>query len=256
MSCKALFFVLLQKHSKMKLFLKILFYLFLGLSFSISAQEYKNFKKFRKEMSLDSLPEGVWLKKDRRKNTKVWQTANYYNLLQKDGATKYHSIRQIRDFYLWFDKERIAKGHETNAVGIAAVVANQLSVLENWFIKNIIITNKEVHCFGEEGSRIVLAYAFPHLQELYFSPTLLKGEEAFNWDLLYAKEEQCVALETLYHSLSPKTIKILEKMAKGKGIYCLGVPKALRFEGEVMDCNSRYEHAITKVSAYYLNEKK
>lgn len=218
------------------------------------AQEYKNLKTFQEKTSLKELPEGAWLKKDRKQQTIVWENANVYNLLQEKGETKYHSIRQIRDFYLWFDNERIAKGHQIKAAGIAGIVAGQLSILENWWILHFVIRNKEVHRFGNEGSKLVLAYAFPLLKEVYLSSTALEGETSKNWDILYATNEQCVALEPLYQSLSPRTIKTLDRMAKGKGIYCLGVPNRLRFEGEVMDCQSRANHAMTKVFLYYEKE--
>lgn len=232
------------------LFLLVALFLILGRTI---AQEYRSLKVFQKETNLIDLPEGAWLKKDRRKKTKIWQEANKYNLLQENDVIKYRSISQIRDFYLWFDSERQGMGHEVKAAGIAGIVAGQLSLLDNWWISNFIITNKEVHQFANEGSQKVLQYAFPLLKEVYLFSTTLEGDASKNWDILYATNEQCVALESLYQSLSPRTIKTLDRMAKGKGIYCLGVPKALRFEGEVMDCQSRANHAMTKVAEYYEN---
>ena len=40
-------------------------------------------------------------------------------------------------------------------------------------------------------------------------------------------------------------------MAKGKGIYNLGVKNELKFEGDIRDCKSRYQHAFSKLNSYY-----
>ena len=65
-------------------------------------------------------------------------------LIFENGNQKYKSICEIRDFYLWFDAERKKQGHEIKAAGIAAIVANQFSKLDNAFIRFFIIRNKEV----------------------------------------------------------------------------------------------------------------
>ena len=150
----------------------------------------------------------------------------------------------MRDFYLWFDDERKKQGHEINAIGVAAVVAGQFSYFDNLFIRVFIVRNKEVICFGNKAAHQVLNYAFPLLKEVYFSDNILKGQQALDWDIKYEKAEQCAILETLYSQLSPKAILELERMAKGKGVYNLGVKNELRFEGDIIDCKSRYEHAF------------
>ncbi len=148
--------------------------------------------------------------------------------------------------------ERKELGHEINAVGVAALVAEQFSNFDNCFIRVLIVRNKEVVWFGNEGSKKVLAFAFPLLKEVYFSSEPLKGQEAKNWDITNGKIEQCQILETIYKQLSPKAIQKLERMAKGKGIYSLGVKSELKFEGDIGDCKSRYEHAFTKLYLYYI----
>lgn len=219
------------------------------------SQEWKSLNKYKKETGFDNLQSGSWLKKDRVKNTNVWKQANKYNLSIDKGNLNYTTISQARDFYNWFDKERIIKGHEINAIGIAALVARQLSYFDNSFIRVVIVRNKEVVWFGNEGAKKVLEYNFPLLKEVYFSNNIIKGNEAKEWDTKNGKKEQCVVVEAIYNQLSNKAINKLEKMAKGKGIFNLGVRKELKFEGDIKDCKVRYTHAFTKLRTYYLKNK-
>ncbi|RLD27472.1 MAG: hypothetical protein DRI54_01035 [Bacteroidetes bacterium] len=228
---------------KVKFTILSLFLILLNSNFVFS-QEWKNYKTYKKETGYSILQDGNWLKKDRKKQKEVWQQANLFNLAEINGNLKYQTTSQIRDFYLWFDAERKRQGHEIVGVGVAAIVADQLSKLDNGFIRVFIVGNKEVEKFANEGSEIVFEFAFPLLKEVYFSKKLIKGEEAINWSLINGEIEQCQILEPLYNNLSPKAIKKLSKMAKGKGIYSLGVPKSLRYEGNIEDCQARFEHAI------------
>jgi len=219
----------------------------------VFSQEWKNFRTYQKETGYSILQDGNWLKKDRKKQKKVWQQANLFNLKAINGNQKYQTIRQIRDFYLWFDIERKKEGHEIVGVGVAAIVADQLSKLNNGFIRIFIVRNKEVVKFANEGSELVFEFAFPLLKEVCFSDEVIKGEDAVSWSLRNGEIEQCQILEPLYKDLSPKALHKLNKMAKGKGIYSLGVPKSLRYTGNIEDCQTRFEHAINKVLPYYIN---
>ena len=219
------------------------------------SQEWKNIKDYQNATGLDTLQNGCWLKKDRTRNTETWKQANKYNLSVENGNLKYKSIKQIRDFYLWFDDAREKQGHEINAIGVSALVAGQFSYLDNSFIRIFIVRNKEVVLFGNKSATRVLKYAFPLLKDVYFSNSLLKGQKAKDWDNKYEKLEQCKILKPLYSQLSPQAIRKLERMARGKGIYNLGVKNKLKFEGDIRDCKSRYEHAFYKLTTYYLDLK-
>ena len=227
--------------------------LFLFLTIKpVFSQEWKNLKDYQNETNQDLLEDGCWLKKDRRRNTEVWKLANQFNLTAEKGYLKYKSISQVRDFYLWFDDERKQLGQEINAVGVAAIVAGQLSRFDNFFIRTFIVRNKEVIWFGNEGAKRVFTFAFPLLRDIYFSDRILKGQEAIDWDVKNGRIEQCEILEPIYNQLSPQAIHRLECMAKGKGLFWLGVPKKLKFEKSITDCKARYEHAFAKVYQYYL----
>ncbi|MRT92656.1 hypothetical protein [Ancylomarina sp. 16SWW S1-10-2] len=235
-------------------FLVASLFLFLNTE-PVFSQEWKNLKKYQNETHHDFLEDGCWLKKDRRRNTENWKLANQFNLTVEKGYLKYKTISQVRDFYLWFDVERKKLGQEINAVGVAAIVAGQLSKFDNFFIRAFIVRNREVVWFGNEGAKSVFAFAFPLLNEIYFSDRILKGQEAIDWDIRNGKIEQCEILEPIYNQLSPVAIRRLERMAKGKGIFWLGVPKSLKFEKSITDCEARYEHAFTKVYQYYLSRE-
>jgi len=232
---------------KKTLLTPLLFLLTLTLAF---AQEWKNLRLYQKETGHSVLQNGCWLKKDRKRRTETWKQANSYNLRVENGNEKYKSIRQIRDFYRYFDKERMEQGHEIKWMGIASVAANQLSKLENGFIRVFIVRNKELVKFAHKGSEKVFAFAFPQLKQIYFSKEAIKGEDANNWDVKYGMIEQCEILAPLYKLLSEKALCKLERMAKGKGIYKLAVPKKLKYLGDIRNCISRYEHGKNKLTPF------
>lgn len=218
-------------------------------------QEWTNLKSYQKETMNVYLLDGCWLKKDRKKQTDIWRKANKYNLTIINGDKKYKTISQIRDFYLWFDEERIKQGHEIQWIGIAAIAADQLSKLEIEFIRILIVRNTEVVKFANEGSKKVLAFAFPKLKKVYYSNKLIKGKDAENWDKNYRFDEQCIILDPLFKKLSDKAFIKLTRMMKGKGVFNLGVPKNLKFEGALDSCESRIDYGIKKILPHYLNKK-
>ncbi|MDF1672506.1 MAG: hypothetical protein P1U41_03320 [Vicingaceae bacterium] len=229
--------------------------LFLLVLNTCDAQEWKNLRSYQKETGGQSLKDGCWLKKDRTKQSANWIEANQYNLQLEKGFDKYKSITQIRDFYFWFDSERVKQGHEIKWIGIAAIAANQLSKIDVGIIRFLLVRNQEIVKFANEGSKEVLQFAFPLLKEIYFSNEIIKGADAKNWGALYGKKEQCEILQPIYDELSPKALKKLERMAKGKGMFCFGVPKQLKYKGKIEDCQSRYEHGLNKLIPYYLSHQ-
>jgi len=220
----------------------------------VEAQEWRNLKSYQKETNYNSLQEGCWLKKDRKINSKIWKQANTYNISLTHGFEKYKTIKEIRDFYKWFDTERIQQGHEIQWIGIAAIATNQLAKLEMSFYRIFIVRNKEVVQFANEGSKKVFSDAFPKLKEIYFSNELLVGEKAKEWDKNHGVNEQCKLLQPLYDNLTKKAFKKLERMAKAKGIFCFAIPKKLKFEGNIKNCEARVAYGIEKLLPIYLSK--
>jgi hypothetical protein len=218
------------------------------------AQEWKNLKSYQKETGNTAICEGCWLTKDREKSSEIWKAANAYNLSLADGNTKYKSIAQIRDFYRWFDQVRLQQGHETQWFGLAVIAAGQLAKVDKPLIQKVIVRNKALVEFVDNGSQAVFEFAFPRIRELYVAKQPLKGQEALDWDHQYGELEQCKVLVPCYQQLSSKALRKLERMAKGKGIFRLGVPRSLRFEGSISDCQARFEHSSSKLLPYYLSK--
>lgn len=238
------------------MYIKIgLMLLFVFVFESVYTQEYRNVHTYKKITNYEILQNGCWLKKDRLKKTEIWKNANVFNLSAENGNLKYTSISQIRDFYKWFDKEVKLKGHKINGVGIASIAATQLSNIDNRFIRIFIVRNKEIVLFANKGSKKVLEFAFPLLKKIYFSEELITGEKAKNWDINNGTFEQCNVLEPLYNALSFKAFYRLERIAKGKGIFNLAVPNELKFEGDITNCQSRFEHGKNKLLPYYLAKR-
>jgi hypothetical protein len=221
----------------------------------VFSQEFKNIRIYHKITGNTVLEKGVWLKKDRKKHTLVWSLANEYNFTVENGNKKYITISQIHDFYNWCDDEVKRQGHEIKWSGIAAKAAAQLSKVDNFFIKIFIIRNKELVEFVHKGSENVFSFAFPKLKDVYFSTKILKNRNAIDWDENYGLIEQCEVLQPLYDDLSEKSLNQLNRMAKGKGVYFLGVPKGLKFRGELTDCEARYNHGIETIFTYYNKTK-
>ncbi len=236
-------------------FLKTITFLLIINNYSTFAQEWKNLRSYQKETKNLTLLDGCWLKKDRKNSTYVWKQANAYNLTLKDGNLKYKTISQIRDFYVWFDQERIKQGHEIQWIGIASVATKQLSKLNSGFIRVLIVRNKEVIQFTKVGSERVFSYTFPKLKELYFSEIPIQGINAKKWDDSHATNEQCTILAPIFETLSIKAYRKLERILKGKGIYRIGVSKKLRFEGELIDCQARIKYGSEKIMQLYLDRK-
>ena len=234
--------------------IKLLFITILTNTNIIFAQEWSNLKSYKKETGNSSLLEGCWLKKDRKRQTKIWKQANKYNLNIENGNKKYQTICQIQAFYFWFDQERKKQEQEIKWAGIAAIAAGQLSKLDIGFIRVIIVRNTELVDFAHEGSEKVFAFALPQFKKIYFSNKITTGKDAEKWDKKFGMREQCEILEPLYQMLSKKAISKLERMAKGKGIFRLGVPKELRYEGEIDNCQARFEHGINKLLPYYYKQ--
>ena len=208
-------------------------------------------KKYKRETGAKELQPGFWLTKDRKKNTAVWNKANTYNLKSYKGYKKYKSVSERRDFYLWFDQARRLKGKSVEWAGYAAIVSGQIAKLENHFLRIAVVHNKEIIAFAEEGSYRVFDFAFPLLKEIYFSRINLTADQSSQWDLMLGEIEQCEIIEPLYLQLSKKNLKKLNRMAQGKGIYSLGVKKAIRFEGDISVSKNRVNHMYSKLQPYY-----
>lgn len=192
--------------------------------------------------------DGHWLKSDRESRTSVWGKANEVNLQKGDGYTEYSTISQRKDFYGWFADKIDARGFDNNWPGAANIVAGQMSNMDNpliaWWAGDDIVS------FANAGNKAIFNDVFDNLRDLYNGP-VMKGAAAEAWDVATLRNEQFNVVQPLYEQQSTSTISVLAKMAKGQSIYGPGVTGALRFEGNLLKAQDRYNHGAGKVTNFY-----
>lgn len=221
-------------------------------------KNYEAYQKYAKKHGIEAVEasamggQGHWLKSDRSDNTGVWQAANTFNLQQGQGYNQYTSISQRADFYAWFTGTIEAKGFETNWPGAATIVAQQMSGLDNgalaWWVGDDVVK------FGNAGNKAIFNDVFDNLRDLYNGP-VLKGQAAATWDANTLHHEQFDVVQPIYAAQSSATISTLENMAKGSWLYSLGINPNLRFTGDIMNPQDRYNHGAGKVTDFYKGMK-
>ena len=231
----------------------IVFSILLLFSFTTFSREWKTLKDYQKStLNKELLPQD-WLKSDRKNNTEVWQKANNYNLTN-NKPEEYTSIQQRRDFYSWIIAKLDTKEHEVVWPKMAYYISKKLRLVEAFPYS--IFTNKKVKGYANQGSEEVFFNSFEFLQVVYLSETTLKGEEALSWDKTILYEEQFVWIEKIYLKMDERSLKQIERMAKGKFLYSLVVPKQIRFEGDIANPQERYNYALNKLRFYCISEIK
>ena len=212
----------------------------------------------RKERPNDydgKMGKGDWRVDDRINGTDTWKNANTHNLQQKNGYKEYNSIEQRAEFYKWFQNQTDSKGYETNWAGAAFVVASQMSNIHGPFVS--VMDNDveaDVKQFAEDGNKAIFDNVFGRLRDLN-NGSVLKGSSANAWDTETLTIEQRDIVGPIYARQRPAVLNELSKMAKGQGMYNLGVPKDLRFnpKGNVRDWKQRFNHGMN-VSLPYWNK--
>ncbi|MCB0444080.1 MAG: Insecticidal toxin complex protein [Gelidibacter sp.] len=217
---------------------------------SFYAKEWKCLKTYQKATHKQELSPSDWLKSDRKQQTSVWKNANIYNLSHQKPE-EYLTIKQRKDFYLWIVTELKAKGHDVVWPTMAYFISNKLRLLE-CFPYNL-LTSKDMKAYALKGSEDVFVNSFKSLSLLYDSKTILKGEAAEKWDEHQLYTEQYVWIEAIYKMIDAKSLKHIERIAKGKSFYSIFVPKAIRFEGDISKPEERYNYAINKLKPYCKN---
>ncbi|MFD2823970.1 Insecticidal toxin complex protein [Lacinutrix iliipiscaria] len=232
---------------------QLLFVFICTIHFSAFSKEWKSLQQFQKETKQIALSQKDWLKSDRKQNTIVWQKANAYNL-NHHHPEEYITIKQRRDFYAWFYTHLNLKGYEVIWPKMAHFISNKLRLIKA-FPYNI-FTNKSIKNYAYQGSETVFNQAFNELRLLYNSKDVIKGEIAQHWDEYMLYKEQYEWLEQIYQSIDSKSLKTIERMAKGKGFYGLMVDKSIRFKGDISNPEARYKYAIQSLRDYCKNTYK
>ena len=213
----------------------------------ILAKEWKSLKAYQSETHKNVLGPSDWFKSDRTHNSIVWQHANIYNLLH-NLPEEYSRIIERRDFYKWLYVILNKQGNEIVWVEMAHFISRKMRLLET-FPCSLFVHRKIVH-YAREGSEAVFNNAFKDLKKIFSSEESLTGTDALHWDETIAHKEQYMWLDSLYQTIDSKSLKTIEHMAKGKFLYGLAVPKAIRFDGEISNPKARYNYAIGPLKDY------
>ncbi|WP_240640222.1 Insecticidal toxin complex protein [Mangrovimonas spongiae] len=211
------------------------------------AKEWKSLHQYQKETGEIELSLSDWLKKDRVKNTVVWQEANAHNLTH-NLYNEYQTIRERRDFYLWYYKEIDAKGHEVVWPKMAHFISKKLRLTMAFPYK--VFLRKSVKAYSKKGSKTVFDNAFLEMKRLLYSENVLTGTLALNWDKAILKKEQFEWLVPVYKTVDEKTKKTITNIAKGHCFYGFLVPKPIRFKGDLSSTTERYNYALNDLREY------
>jgi len=228
----------------------ILCVLAFGFSFTMQAKEWKTLKHYQKFTQKEQLSPSDWLNSDRKKNTLVWQKANDYNL-NNNKPNEYQTISQRRDFYIWIDQEFEKIGHEVIWQKMALYISQKLRLLETF--PHVMFISKSVKEYVHQGSEMIFNYAFERLKELFYSKEILKNNDAIQWDKDMMHDEQYIWVESIYKKIDKKSLKQVERMASGKFLYALVVPKTIRFKDDISSPEDRYQYAINVFRPYCIN---
>lgn len=223
-----------------------LFVIFISINETLG-KEYKSFKEFQHITGLSNLKQSDWLKSDRKRNTLVWQNANKYNL-NNNLSAEYETIVERRDFYAWLINSLAERQKAVIWPKIAHYISKKLC-LTIAFPFNLITTRtfKDYAC---QGSKQVFESAFKELLELYNASGSLENDNALEWDTKILYLEQFSWLQNTYEDIDNKTLKTIQRMAEGKGIYALLVPRAVRFKGDISFPEMRFEYALQSLRPY------
>jgi len=111
-------------------------------------------------------------------------------------------------------------------------------------------SNKKIKHYASQGSHIVFDNAFTELRKLFYSSKAMAADEALVWDRLILKEEQYHWVENIYKTIDVKSLKKLERIAKGKFLYGLLMPKQVKFKGNLFNAQTRYNYALEVLRPY------
>ncbi|KAB1067088.1 Insecticidal toxin complex protein [Tamlana haliotis] len=228
-------------------------FFFVGFLFTAAfghAKEWSSLNAFEKTTGKTELNASDWLKSDRRKNNSVWHDANVYNL-NNNRFLEYETIKQRRDFYLWFDAIMEERGCEVIWPKMASFISNKLRLIDAFPF--CMFTKKSVKSYAYQGSETVFNQAFEWLQALYLNERVLKADSALTWDEFIIHKEQYLWLNPIYKDIDEAGLRTIERMAKGKGFYKVMVPKEVRFEEDISVTENRYEYALNVLRTYCEN---
>jgi len=216
-------------------------------SIFLYAKEWKNIKSYRELTKNEELAASDWLKSDRKNNNIIWKNANSFNL-NNNLPKEYLTIKQRRDFYKWIYFELKQKGHEVVWPTMAYFISKKLSLFKTFPSRLLIKRQVKLNSF--QGSEIVFNNSFPEMKVILNSKEILKKDLAIIWDENILKKEQFDWLEEIYSKIDKRSLRQIERIAKGKFLYSIIIPKAIRFKGSISNPEARYNYALNQLKEY------
>jgi hypothetical protein len=217
------------------------------LNGSLYAKEWKSMRVYQKTIQQETLLPSDWLRSDRVHNTAVWQQANLYNL-NNNLPQEYIRIVERRDFYKWFYKELYKQGHEVVWVTMSYFISKKLHLVES-FPYSIGFKKKTIY-HVRQGSEDVFNSAFIELKTIFNLEDVLLGNDALEWDKTILFKEQFEWINGIYKDMDARSLKTVERIAKGECLYRLVVPKKIRFKGDISNPEVRYNYAVQVLREY------
>ena len=225
-------------------------YLFLFLIVSshvLNGKEWRNLRVYQKATHLDTLSPTDWLTSDRERNTLIWKRANKFNLTN-NLPQEYVNVLEREYFYKWLYEDMSNKGHEIVWIRMAHFISDKLAKLES--VPYALFCGNKILNHADIASEKIFNNAFSELSGLFVSNEILKGNEAKLWDENMLYLEQYIWVEPVYKSMNAKNLKKLKRIAKGQFLYGLVVPKIIRFKGDFLNAEARYNYALNILLPY------
>lgn len=113
---------------------------------------------------------------------------------------------------------------------------------------------KDLNGFANAGNKAIFDDVFGRLRDnMNSSP--LKGDAAQKWDEATLHREQFTIVQPIYNEWvrkNPRLNNYLQDFASGKGIArFMQMPSQLKFQGNIMNPQDRYNHGMFKVAPFY-----
>jgi len=186
---------------------------------------------------------------DRKRQNATWG-AVCTHIIEHQADTVLWTLKQRRDFYDWFRHWADTTGHTTQWPTAAYYIARQVAFQELPTAR-LVVKDSALRAFSTQASGLVFREALPGFQRVYQRQTPLNGRDAAVFDSTELYHEQCEVIDSLYQALPANSLKRLMRIAAGKGLFGLAVPKARRFTGDSLrDCQQRWRYGYSQLMGY------
>lgn len=155
--------------------------------------EYASMEEYRSLTGRSELGPYEWLTADRESQSGSWDTA-MVNMTRDQVPNILEPFVQVRDYYIWVARKIEEKGHESRWVLGALVLVNELA---DTYEEGVFVTGQAfsvgVLPILEDLNVGIANYAITQFHRLLygdFSDVVLRGQQAYEFDLQFVNHEQ------------------------------------------------------------------